>query len=82
MWQKDLDITPKLDDFKNGYGKNLFSVSGYAATRRVNLIENTDADKKQNRRIDLRFTVKKPSSEDWEKILNDATKKITNEEVK
>jgi flagellar motor protein MotB len=82
VWQEETGLSPKLDDFKNGYGKNLFSVSGYAATRRVDEVEETDEQKAKNRRIDLRFTVKKPSSVDWGKVINDAAVKVTNEEAK
>jgi flagellar motor protein MotB len=82
VWQDELDLSPRLDDFKNGYGQNLFSVSGYAATRRVDEVEETDEKKAKNRRIDLRFTVKKPSSVDWGKVINDAAVKVTNEEAK
>jgi flagellar motor protein MotB len=82
VWQDELDLSPRLDDFKNGYGQNLFSVSGYAATRRVDEVEETDEQKAKNRRIDLRFTVKKPSSVDWGKVINDAAVKVTNEEAK
>ncbi len=49
---------------KNYSGQSLFSVSGYGATRRVNEIEKTSEDKKANRRIDIRFTVKNPSLQD------------------
>jgi flagellar motor protein MotB len=82
VWQKELELSPKLGDFKNGYGKNLFSVSGYAATRRVDEVEETPLQRARNRRIDLRFTVKKPSSVDWGKVINDAAVKVTNEETK
>jgi flagellar motor protein MotB len=82
VWQDELDLSPRLDDFKNGYGQNLFSVSGYAATRRVDEVEETDEQKAKNRRIDLRFTVKNPSSVDWGKVINDAAVKVTNEEAK
>lgn len=70
LWQKELDVTPKLGDLKNAFGQRLFSVSGYAATRRVNLAENTPVDKAKNRRIDIRFTVKKPSIADLKRIVN------------
>lgn len=61
VWQDELDISPRLGDFENAYGQRLFSVSGYAATRRVDLEENTEEKKARNRRIDIRFTVKKPT---------------------
>jgi flagellar motor protein MotB len=82
VWQEELYMSPKLGDFKNGYGKNLFSVSGYASTRRVDEVEETTLQRARNRRIDLRFTVKKPSSADWEEIMENATKKVSNKEPK
>jgi flagellar motor protein MotB len=78
VWQTELGLLPKLDDFKNGYGQNLFSVSGYAATRRVDTEEKTDEAKAKNRRIDLRFTVKKPTSVEWGKAIEEARKSVTN----
>lgn len=68
VWQSKLQLTPKLGDLKNAYGQRLFSVSGYAATRRVNEQEDNDQQKAENRRIDIRFTVKKPSIAEVEAI--------------
>ena len=70
LWSEneDLKLTPALNSLMNHSGESLFSVSGYAATRRVQLIEQTKNQRGQNRRIDIRFTVKKPSIEDLEKI--------------
>lgn len=82
VWQEEQELLPKLENFENGYGQTLFSVSGYAATRRVDEVEETDEQKAKNRRIDLRFTVKKPSSVDWGKIINDAAVKVTKEQTK
>ena len=59
---------PGLLELTNEMGQKLFSVSGYASTRRVNTIEATPEDKAQNRRIDIRFTVKRPSIENYEAI--------------
>ena len=57
----------KLNELQNFNGQLLFSVSGYADTRRVDLIEETEEQRARNRRIDIRFTVKKPKLEDYEK---------------
>jgi flagellar motor protein MotB len=80
VWQDELDLSPRLDDFKNGYGQNLFSVSGYAATRRADTDEKTEEAKAKNRRIDLRFTVKKPTSVEWGKAMEAVRKPVTNAE--
>ncbi|MGF1792897.1 OmpA family protein [Photobacterium profundum] len=69
VWQSEVELTPKLGDLENAFSHKLFSVSGYAQTRRVNTVEVTNEDKSQNRRIDIRFTVKKPSIEDLERIV-------------
>lgn len=68
LWTEELKLTPALNGLMNHSDENLFSVSGYAATRRVELIERTKEQRAKNRRIDIRFTVKKPSIEDLEKI--------------
>lgn len=56
---------------KNINNKNVFSVSGYADTRRVELNEDTDLKRKRNRRIDLRFTMKIPIADDLQNILDE-----------
>lgn len=68
FWNDSLGFTPKLGELTNGYGNVLFSVSGYAATRRVNEQELTKEDRRANRRIDIRFTVKRPRLEDYEAV--------------
>tara|TARA_R110001606_G_scaffold398969_1_gene579759 strand:+ start:705 stop:1463 length:759 start_codon:yes stop_codon:yes gene_type:complete len=68
VWQEELVLLPKLGDLHNAYGQQLFSVSGYAATRRVDLEEDTDEKRSRNRRIDIRFTVKKPTITELEAI--------------
>ena len=67
LWSEELELM-------NHSGENLFSVSGYAATRRVQLIEKTPEQRAKNRRIDIRFTVKRPSIEDLENIKPKADK--------
>ena len=44
-------------ELRNDNGQYLFSVAGYGENRRVVVNEYTDAEKKQNRRIDLRFVM-------------------------
>tara|TARA_R110000824_G_scaffold246390_1_gene435479 strand:- start:4275 stop:5033 length:759 start_codon:yes stop_codon:yes gene_type:complete len=68
FWNESLDVYPPLGDLKNGYDSTLFSVSGYAATRRVNEKEVTSVDRRSNRRIDIRFTVKRPELADFEEV--------------
>tara|TARA_R110002167_G_C12702336_1_gene653720 strand:+ start:2949 stop:3710 length:762 start_codon:yes stop_codon:yes gene_type:complete len=68
FWNDSLDVDPPMGELKNGYGNVLFSVSGYAATRRVNEIESTPEERRSNRRIDIRFTVKRPELADFEAV--------------
>ncbi len=71
MWSEDLNVTPSFDDLTNAYDQKLFSVSGYAATRRVQLDEQTQEQKSHNRRIDIRFTVKRPQLADLKKLQSE-----------
>lgn len=68
FWNDSLETHTPLGELKNGYGAVLFSVSGYAATRRVNENELSAADRRSNRRIDIRFTVKRPELADFEEV--------------
>jgi flagellar motor protein MotB len=61
FWLEQTSYGPKLKVLRNRQKKPLFSVSGYAATRRVAEIEDSDAAMRKNRRIDIRFTTRQPS---------------------
>lgn len=69
FWGSELDVSPSYAEMANAFGDKLFSVSGYAATRRVNEIEETWEDRQENRRIDIRFTVKRPQISELEDIV-------------
>lgn len=70
FWLHDTEYGDKLKNLSNkddsGTEKPLFSVSGYADTRRVEDIEKTEDDAKKNRRIDIRFTTRQPVLEELE----------------
>jgi flagellar motor protein MotB len=68
FWEQALPERGKLGDLENGDNKTLFSVSGYAETRPVIKNQKTESDFSKNRRIDIRFTIRRPSSEDYEKV--------------
>jgi flagellar motor protein MotB len=68
LWSEELKLTPELNSLQNHSGIKLFSVSGYAATRRLENPDDTPEKRSRNRRIDIRFTVKKVSIEDIEGI--------------
>ncbi len=55
---------------KNHHGKPLFSVSGYADTRRLIVPDITPETRQKNRRIDLRFTMRTPVTGDLMKLLD------------
>lgn len=67
-WNKTLKHNQPLSSLKNHDGHPLFSVSGYAETRPVNFTENTEAELKKNRRIDIRFTVKRPTIQQYDQV--------------
>ncbi len=67
-WQNDADIGESISSIKNSSGKFMFSVSGYAATRRFIIDDDTDEKRRHNRRIDIRFTVKQPNIKDLSNI--------------
>ena len=72
LWQIWKDIRMKnqkgLKEIKNAYQERLFSVSGYASSRRVVNPDRTSKQREKNRRIDIRFTVKRPSITRLKKI--------------
>jgi flagellar motor protein MotB len=76
LWSEELSLTPDLNSLQNHSGIKLFSVSGYAATRRLENPDNTTEKRSKNRRIDIRFTVKKVSIEDIEGIKTAYGKKL------
>lgn len=71
-WTSDEgDLQLPLDRLTNASGRRLFSVSGYADTRPLpeTVCDKTDdAELSKNRRIDLRFTVKRPSLKEYKAI--------------
>lgn len=72
-WSEKLDKDQRLDNLENSSGKPLFSVSGYGATRPVIKNQSTEIDYRQNRRINIRFTIRRPSSEEYEEVQDNYT---------
>lgn len=70
VWEADLPAGGRLGTLVNGTGQPLFSVSGYAETRPVVTPQVTEEDKRPNRRIDIRFTLAAPTSEEAGEILD------------
>ena len=58
----------QLSRLNNKDGKPLFSVSGYGETRPAVADQVTEEDFKRNRRIDIRFTIRRPDSAQYEQV--------------
>lgn len=88
-WNATMEDSSRLDSLNNHLGKKLFSVSGYAETRPVpcavgssettdlsvcpNGVMSDEESMGKNRRIDIRFTVRRPALEEYQaikKVLN------------
>ena len=70
FWINRTDYGEILQKLRNREGKILFSVSGYAATRRVAEVENSEEAMRRNRRIDIRFTTRQPSIMEMEEVIS------------
>lgn len=68
-WTENTVYGEQLKELRNKEGKLLFSVSGYAASRRLSPVEVTKDQRRQNRRIDIRFTTRQPSIKDFDQVL-------------
>lgn len=69
FWTERSPASAGLQRLRNFRGQPLFSVSGYAATRRLVEQDDTAETQQHNRRIDLRFTVRQPTITDWQGVL-------------
>lgn len=69
LWGEQLPQDKRLDSFVSTTGDPLFSTSGYAETRPATETQDTDAERAANRRIDIRFTVIRPSADDLSEII-------------
>ena len=70
FWTESTNYGYVLTKLRNKSGYPLFSVSGYAASRKVIDTEVTDDDHRANRRIDIRFTIRQPKIEEYQGVLN------------
>lgn len=68
FWNERLASDQRLDILENHAGHFLFSVSGYGKTRPVTEHQNTEEERKENRRIDIRFTIRHPDLKDYEQV--------------
>ena len=67
-WHEHLAEHESLEGLVNHDQKPLFSVSGYGETRPAQLVQVTEEDYQKNRRIDIRFTVRRPALEEFENV--------------
>ncbi len=68
-WIEHLPEEMRLEDLVNHENEKLFSVSGYAETRPAVEKQLTESDYIKNRRLDIRFTIRKPSREDFKSAI-------------
>ena len=66
-WQNS--VSEEFSNLENSKGDKMFSVGGYGSTRPATEFQTNEDDFRKNRRIDLRFTIKKPSSIEYSDIL-------------
>ena len=66
FWNDNLATDQRLDILKNHAGHFLFSVSGYGKTRPVTENQRSEEERKENRRIDIRFTIRHPDLKDYQ----------------
>lgn len=68
FWSTELPESERLNRLSNQDGDPLFSVSGYGETRPVSKQQASEEDYRLNRRIDIRFTIRRPLSADYEGV--------------
>lgn len=68
FWEENFPEKELLSRLVNKDDAPLFSVSGYAETRPVVFSQQTEEDFKRNRRIDIRFTIRRPDSTQYEQV--------------
>ena len=67
-WSKDNEYGQAMSGLRNRDNKPMFSVSGYAATRPKIANDDTAYKQRQNRRIDVRITMRQPNLLDLKDI--------------
>lgn len=72
FWNSDQNSGINLEELENSNGNKLFSVSGYAATRPNEATlgddPNSEDSLRKNRRIDIRFTIRRPNLAEYKSI--------------
>lgn len=68
FWGASLSGEQALTALRNRDGRPLFSVSGYGPTRPVIEEQFSEDEYKVNRRVDIRFTIRRPSEQEYDGI--------------
>jgi len=68
FWDEKLEAPYRLAVLKNRDQQPLFSVSGYGPTRPVVKVQESEEQYRANRRIDIRFTIRRPDSADYRRV--------------
>lgn len=68
FWSSQLPEAERLNRLNNQDGDPLFSVSGYGETRPVSDQQSSEEDYRLNRRIDIRFTIRRPLSAEYDGV--------------
>ncbi len=68
LWESMLPDQYQLDTLTNKEQQPLFSVSGYGPTRPVTESQESEEEYRANRRIDIRFTIRRPSSAEYQRV--------------
>ncbi|WP_082227104.1 OmpA family protein [Demequina rhizosphaerae] len=71
LWDESLPKAKQLDTLDNAAGTPLFSVSGYADTRPVAGTPKGASAHAPNRRIDIRITIVRPTSDELQEISDE-----------
>lgn len=75
-WNMMQNAEPKLNNLINRNEQRIFSCSGYADTRPVSTNDNAES-RRQNRRIDIRFSMSPPNAKDIQ-IVRFVKERMTN----
>ena len=63
------NVTEEYQKIENLKGDKLFAVSGYGSSRPAIEKQVTEEDFRKNRRIDIRFTIRKPTSVEFNDLM-------------
>lgn len=69
FWEGSEGQANQLGGLRNHQNRPVFSVSGYGSTRRIIETDDTAEERRTNRRIDVRFTMKSVEQSDLEQLI-------------